>query len=190
MNSANLHIDRSWTLFLDRDGVINRRITGGYVKTPEEFELLPGVGGAIAELGQLFGRIVVVSNQQGIGRGLMTEADLARVHRKMTQEVESLGGRIDAIFYSPHLEADRSFMRKPGVGMGLAARRRFPEIRFRRCLMAGDTLSDMIFGRRLGMVTTLITQTPETARRHAARVDLWFPCLPALAAFIRTKTLF
>ncbi len=74
-------IDESWTLFLDRDGVINRRLMGDYVKSLDEFEILPGVLGAIKNFSKKFGRIVIVTNQQGIGKGLMTNEDLNAVHQ-------------------------------------------------------------------------------------------------------------
>ena len=72
MNLQDLKIDRGWTLFLDRDGVINRRIVDDYVKSWDQFKFLPGVPDAIKRLAGVFGRIIVVSNQQGIGIGLMT----------------------------------------------------------------------------------------------------------------------
>ena len=187
MNLQNLRIDRSWTLFLDRDGVVNRRIVGGYVQSWEEFRFLPGVLDALALFNKTFGRIVVVSNQQGVGKGLMTEEQVLQVHRRMTEEVHAAGGRIDSAFFSPHLAREGSPMRKPGVGMGLKARKQFPEIQFRKSLMAGDSVSDMRFGKRLGMITALISEDPGPARRHPGLVDLRFDDLPGLAAYLALK---
>jgi histidinol-phosphate phosphatase family protein len=181
MNLPGLTIDRSWTLFLDRDGVINRRIVGDYVKTREQFEFIPGVPEAIATLSARFGRVIVVTNQQGVGKGLMTDADVNAVHRIMTEEIERAGGRIDAVYYSPHLESDRSFMRKPAPGMALRARRQFPGIVLKKAVMAGDTLSDMIFGKRLGITTVLIAPNARLAQKHPAYIDFVFPDLLTFA---------
>lgn len=184
MNLRSLGIDRSWTLFLDRDGVINRRIVNGYVRNWEEFEFLPGVTGALALLAPVFSRIIVVSNQQGVGKGLMTHADVDAIHHRMTEEVARAGGRFDAVYFAPFLATDRSVMRKPGIGMALRARREFPGVRFRYSLMAGDSLSDMQFGKRAGMTTVLIADQPSLARAWPSLIDFRVPDLEALAQTI------
>lgn len=184
MSLQNLRIDRSWTLFLDRDGVINRRIVGGYVQSWEDFVFLPGVTDALARFSQHFGRVVVVSNQQGVGKGLMTEEQVIQLHRRMIEEIQTTGGRIDAVFFSPHLARAGSPMRKPGIGMGLKARRQFPEIQFRKSVMAGDSVSDMLFGKRLGMVTAFISDDAGPARLHPRLIDLRFADLPGLASYL------
>ena len=181
MNLQHLKIDRSWTLFLDRDGVINRRIVDGYVKTMDQFEILPGVPESIKQFSEIFGRIIVVSNQQGVDKGLMTEADVNSIHKQMIAEIGKAGGKIDAVYFSPYLESGRSFMRKPNVGMALKARRQFHEIRFNRSVMAGDSLSDMIFGKRAGMKTVLISSSIEIAKKHPGQIDYIFPDLISLA---------
>ncbi len=145
------NIDKTWTLFLDRDGVINERIHGDYVKTVSGFHFIPGVKESIAKLSQLFGKIVVVTNQQGIGKGLYSHEELAAIHNHLKQEVESAGGRIDAIFYAPNLASENSSLRKPGIGMALNAQKIFPQIDFSRSVMVGDTESDMQFARNAGM---------------------------------------
>lgn len=144
-------VDKSWTLFLDRDGVINTRIENDYVKTPDEFHFLPSAVEAIVTFSALFGKIVVVTNQQGIGKGIYSHEDLASVHQKMLREVESAGGHIDAVFYAPQLASENSPMRKPGIGMAIAAKEKFPEIDFAKSIMVGDTASDMEFARAAGM---------------------------------------
>lgn len=188
MNSKPLSIDTSWTLFLDRDGVINRRLPGDYVKTPDEFELLPGVGEAMQIFSKLFGKIIVVSNQQGIGKGLMSAAELEKVNNKMLDLIKSAGGRLDTVFYAPMLASEKHIMRKPRIGMGLAARKKFPEIRFRKSIMAGDSLSDMQFGRCLGMTTILIAETNKIAVRVPRLVDYYFNSLLSLAKFLIAKS--
>ncbi len=181
MNLHNLKIDQSWTLFLDRDGVINRRIVDGYARSWNEFELLPGVVMAIGTFSRIFGRIVVVTNQQGVGKGFMTSNDVIGIHQQMVGEIEKSGGRIDSVFFSPHRSSDHNFNRKPGLGMALQARKKFPEIRFKKSLMAGDSLTDMIFGKRCGMKTALITQDSDAAKRYPRLIDFVYPDLISLA---------
>ena len=149
-------IDERWTLFLDRDGVINRRLPGAYVRTIDEFEWLPGAAEAIARLNRLFGLTIVVTNQQGIGKGLMGEADLQRVHEHLLGELAAAGGRIDAIYHCPDLASRTPNCRKPAPAMALQAQRDFPPIDFRRAVMVGDSISDMEFGQQLGMRCVLV----------------------------------
>lgn len=181
MNLRHLLIDRNWTLFLDRDGVINRRIVDDYVKAWEQFEFLPGVLDAIPLFNQRFGRIFVVSNQQGVGKELMSDSEVTALHQRMVEEIGKAGGRVDAVFYSPHLQADRSFMRKPNIGMALKARKQFSEIRFSKSVMAGDSISDMLFGKRAGMKTVLISTDSKPAQLYPRQIDFLFPDLISLA---------
>jgi len=95
------HIDKSWTLFLDRDGVINQDKVGSYIFNPEEFIFTKGAPGLFKKLTEKFGPIIVVTNQRGIGRGLMTEKDLQDIHVKMTTAITGAGGKIDGIYFSP-----------------------------------------------------------------------------------------
>jgi D-glycero-D-manno-heptose 1,7-bisphosphate phosphatase len=181
MNLSDLTIDSTWTLFLDRDGVINTRILGGYVQKWEQFEFLPGVQEAFRLLSLKFPRIVVVSNQQGIGKGLMTEDELVTLHRQMTEEIERGGGRVDKVYFSPHLEKEGSVKRKPNVGMALMARKDFPGISFKRSVMVGDSVSDMIFGKRLKMVNVFISQDLAQARKNPRCIDFVYPDLISFA---------
>ncbi|MCF8231461.1 MAG: HAD family hydrolase [Bacteroidales bacterium] len=155
MNLKDLDIDNTWSLFLDRDGVINPRIEDGYVTKWEEFELLPGVLEALKIFSQIFGRIFIITNQQGIGKGLMNKHMLENIHEKMTTEIQKGGGRIDAIYYCPDLEEDSSPNRKPAPGMAFQAQHDYPEVIFSKSLMIGDTSTDIAFGRRAGMYTAL-----------------------------------
>jgi len=179
---TNLH---DWALFIDRDGVINERIPDDYVKQPDEFHFIPGVLDAFATFATIFNPVIVVTNQQGIGRGFMTVSQLNAIHDKMLEEVVSHDGRIDAVFFSPDLKNTRSFTRKPAVGMGLKARRQFPFINFKKSLMVGDTYSDILFGYRLGMVTVLIGNDKDVAFKCAGILDYTFPDLISFAGFIK-----
>jgi D-sedoheptulose 7-phosphate isomerase len=156
--NENMNIYKNWTLFLDRDGVINHKLDNDYVKNPKEFRFLRGVPAAIAQFSQIFGRIIVVTNQQGVGKGLMTEQDLDAIHQKMLRGVQKAGGRIDKIYHAPTLKAHNSELRKPNTGMALQAQRDFPEIDFQKSIMVGDSLSDMEFGHRLGMKTVFLSK--------------------------------
>jgi len=158
MTLKDYKIDKSWTLFLDRDGVINKQIVDDYVLTWRQFEFIPGVKGAIKILSSVFGKIIIVTNQQGIGRGLMTEKDLSEIHYNMIAEIEKHGGRIDAVYYAPYTPENNYMDRKPNVGMALKAKKDFPEINFKKSVMAGDSISDMEFGHRLGMINVLINK--------------------------------
>jgi histidinol-phosphate phosphatase family protein len=156
MSIKHWNIDRTWTLFLDRDGVINERIMGGYVTDPSKFEFLPGVLEALSWFSRNFYRIVVVTNQQGIGKGLMTERNVLEVHAYMCDEIHRSRGRIDKCFFAPNLVGAEEDLRKPGPVMAEMAKMEFPEIEFDRSIMVGDTDSDILFGKNLGMKTVRI----------------------------------
>ena len=177
----NLKIDSTWTLFLDRDGVINKRIKGDYIRLWEQFEFLPGAQKAFRIFSEIFGRIIVVSNQQGIGKGLMTENDVQNIHEKMIREIQKQNGRIDKTYFSPFLDSEKSIHRKPNVGMALNARKDFPEIRFKKSMMAGDSLSDMVFGKRLNMKTVFICIDGKLIRQGHTIIDYVCPDLLTFA---------
>ena len=143
-------------LFLDRDGVINKKIPGAYVTHPSEFVFLPGAQNAIAALRSYFSRIVVVTNQQGIGKGLMLESDLKKVHDFMIAGLTEYGGSLDGIYFCPELAGPDNHCRKPNIGMALQAFEEFPDIRFKESVIVGDSPSDMEMGYRCGMHTVRI----------------------------------
>ena len=161
MNLKESLSDGSWTLFLDRDGVINQRITDGYVRYPSEFLFIEGAQESIKIFSRVFSYIFIVTNQQGIGKGLMSEAELKKVHDYMQENILKAGGRIDRIYYSPYLESENHPTRKPNPGMALEAKKDFPEIDFSRSIMIGDMEKDIEFGRNLGMLTIYIGSTKQ-----------------------------
>jgi histidinol-phosphate phosphatase family protein len=177
----SLSVNKDWALFLDRDGVINRRIPGDYIKRWDEFEFLPGTLEAIARFSGIFGHIFVVTNQQGIGKGLMTIDSLNSLHQKMVEEIHTAGGHIDKIYFCPDLEKSGSLYRKPAIGMALQARKDFPGIKLNHSVVAGDSISDMKFGRSAGMTTCLIGEDIELARLHYELIDFRFNDLLNLA---------
>lgn len=149
-------IDNDWTLFLDRDGVINVRIIDGYVTKIEEFEFLPGVIEAFKIFRNKFNRIIVVTNQQGVGKGLMTEDDVKEVHDFMIDEVENHDGKIDKVYFCPQLKSVPDNYRKPSPKMAYMAKEDFPEIDLSKSIMIGDMNSDVEFGKNAGMMTVFI----------------------------------
>ncbi len=151
------------TLFLDRDGVINRKLPGLYINRWEDFEFLPGTLDALAALSSIFRHILIVTNQQGIGKGLMTLAELQDVHERMLAAIREAGGRVDGLYYNTSLESDNHPGRKPRTGMAYEAQRDFPDIRFHQSIMVGDSPSDMEFAARLGMARVLIAGPTDPA---------------------------
>lgn len=152
----SFRIDKSWTLFLDRDGVINKRLMDDYVKSVDEFELLDGVASSISKANQLFGRVVVVTNQQGIGKKIMTERNLSEIHAYCSELLNESKARIDQYYFAPNLASEENNLRKPNGGMAQQAKADFPEINFLKSVMVGDSNSDIEFGQRLGMKTVFI----------------------------------
>jgi len=143
-------------LFLDRDGVINRRKIDNYITQWEEFEFLPGVLDALDIFAKYFKRIIIVTNQQGIGKGIMKEEELQNIHQHLIQKIHHRGGRIDAIFYCPMLREALHNCRKPNPFMAEAAKTQFPEINFKESIIIGDTATDMEFGKNLGIARILL----------------------------------
>jgi histidinol-phosphate phosphatase family protein len=148
---------KAWTLFLDRDGVINKELRDDYVTCWEDFIFEEGALNAIVKLSAIFGRIIIVTNQRGIGITKMTEADLHAIHKQMQLEIENAGGRIDAIYFAA--AADRSdIRRKPNPTMAFEAQLDFPEINLSKSIIVGNSISDMEFGRNAGMKTIFIDE--------------------------------
>lgn len=155
-------IDNTWTLFLDRDGVINHDKDNDYIRNWEEFRFYDTTLEAISLLSNHFSKIVVTTNQKGVGKGLMTVADLDRIHDNMVEQIISQGGRIDRVYYCSDL-ADDSINRKPNPGMAFQAKAEFPEIDLSKSIIVGNRISDMGFGRNAGLYTVFVATThPET----------------------------
>ena len=161
MGGLQIDPEKKYTLFLDRDGVINQRNVGGYITSWSDFKFLPGVLDALADFSQMFQCIVIVTNQQGIGKGIMTKATLEKVHNNMLTSIQKAGGHINKVYFCPELSIHNPKCRKPNIGMGLQAKADFPEIDFGHSIMVGDSLSDIEFGQRLGMQTVLIENKME-----------------------------
>lgn len=143
------------TLFLDRDGVIDVELESDYVKKPEEMIFIPGALEAIARLQPLFARTLVVTNQRGVAKGVMTLEDLERVHAHMLAQIEAAGGHIDKIYFSTGMD-ESDPRRKPNNGMFLDAQEDFPMIDPQRSLMVGDKPTDMDFAANCGLPGVLV----------------------------------
>ncbi|MFK7797720.1 MAG: D-glycero-alpha-D-manno-heptose-1,7-bisphosphate 7-phosphatase [Aureispira sp.] len=176
-------------LFLDRDGVINRRIVGNYVRHWEEWHFLENVQAALAILAQKFDRIVIVTNQQGVAKGVMTAQELEQLHEQMLQQIQHTGGRIDKVYACMEHERDNPYHRKPNAGMAIQAQADFPAINFEESIMVGDSVSDLVFGQQLGMRTVLITTKPDLDRiAYKAVKDRVWAKFPSLWAFSQAVT--
>jgi D-glycero-D-manno-heptose 1,7-bisphosphate phosphatase len=156
-------------VFLDRDGVINRKMPEGrYVTSPEDFILCPGAASAVSKLNQAGVKLIVVTNQRGIALGLYSEAQLADIHRHMQDLLSVEDAHINAIYYCPHAR-DVCQCRKPGPGMFLQTFQDFPEAVPLNSIVIGDSLSDIEAGNNLGMLTVFIDGDPSTQRRGASQ---------------------
>ena len=143
------------TLLLDRDGVINRLRSGDYVKTVHEFEWLPGVLDALAGAASKFKGIYIITNQRGVGKGVMSEDDLRHLHAWMLERIEAAGGRIDGIYVCTAV-SDSDPCRKPSRGMFDRLLQDHPETDPRTCVMIGDSESDMLFARNCGIAGYIV----------------------------------
>jgi D-glycero-D-manno-heptose 1,7-bisphosphate phosphatase len=154
---------REKAVFLDRDGVINVRLPdGAYVTRREEFVFCEGVAEALRLLQEKGFLLIVVTNQRGIGRGLMTGKDLDDVHRGMREELDREGVTLDALYFCPHNLEDDCDCRKPRPGMLKAAMKRF-DIDRKRSLIIGDSETDIEAGRAAGVGGVLIVPEGEEA---------------------------
>lgn len=169
-----------WSLFLDRDGVINVDKPGSYIFHPDEFHFMPGAPELFQILSKKFQHIFVVTNQRGVGRGLMTEETLNQVNQKMKDAIEKAGGKLDAVYYATSIHDDDP-MRKPHAGMAMLAKNEFPTVEAAKCIMIGNNISDMEFGRNAGMRTIFLTTTIQNISLPHPDIDLIFPDLAHFA---------
>jgi D-glycero-D-manno-heptose 1,7-bisphosphate phosphatase len=141
-------------VILDRDGVINYD-SEHYIKSPAEWKPLPGSLEAIAKLTQAGYKVVVATNQSGIGRGLFDMDTLNAIHNKMHQAVKDLGGRIDAVFYCPHPADSSCNCRKPRSGMFERIGGCF-NVDLKGIPAVGDSLRDLVAAAAVGAVPMLV----------------------------------
>jgi len=159
------------TVFLDRDGVLNEKMPEGkYVTRWDEFRLLPGVAEAIGRLNHAGIRVIVVSNQRGIALGLYAAADVDRIHAGLLGLLESQDAHLDAIYYCPH-DKGQCDCRKPLPGLFQQAVRDFPDVDASASAIVGDSLSDIEFGKRLGMTSIFLEGDPTRRKAGAEKAQ-------------------
>jgi D-glycero-D-manno-heptose 1,7-bisphosphate phosphatase len=147
-------------IFLDRDGTINTEVE--YLSKPEQIELIPRSADAIREARDLGFKIVIVTNQSGIARGFLTEAQLSDVHAELTSRLLSQNARIDGIYYCPHHPSIGAGpyrkdcdCRKPKPGLIVRAAREL-DIDLTRSFSIGDRMSDVLAGKNAGLTSLLV----------------------------------
>ena len=165
-----------WTLFLDRDGVINEELPNDYVKYWEEFQFYPTSLDALELLNFFFKNIFIVTNQRGVGLGIFSPETLNQIHKNMLDIIQSQHGRIDAVFASIDRD-DNAFNRKPQPGLAFQAKDLFPHIEFNKSIMVGNSRSDMLFGKNLGMKTVYICSTNFDYHEFDFLIDYVYPNL-------------
>jgi len=143
-------------VFLDRDGVINKKaLEGDYIKKWSEFKFLSNVKETLKRLNKAGFLVIIITNQQGIAKGVMTEQDLKDIHTKMIEELKKSGAKIDGIYYCPHDEKDNCNCRKPKIGLFLEAKKDF-NIALNKSWLVGDSNSDILAGKKAGCRNILI----------------------------------
>lgn len=159
-------------VFLDRDGVINRKPPEGrYIARWSDFHLLPGVESAIAALNRSARRVIVVSNQRGVALGYYTPADVDALHAQLQQHLAAHGAHIDAFYFCPH-DKDQCDCRKPGTGLFHQAFQNFPEASAANSVVIGDSGSDIDAARALGFPSIFIHGDPATQKPGAAEAAM------------------
>jgi D-glycero-D-manno-heptose 1,7-bisphosphate phosphatase len=178
------HINKSWTLFLDRDGVINYENPGTYVRNWDEFIFYPQAAENISYFNERFQHLILATNQRGVTKALMTLKDLENIHANMIKGIEEKGGKIDRIYYCVDEEAS-SPCRKPNPGMAFQAVEDFPGINLKKSLMVGNNISDMLFGKNAGMKTVFLRTTKPDLELPHRDIDLYFNNLDEFASALR-----
>jgi D-glycero-D-manno-heptose 1,7-bisphosphate phosphatase len=160
------------TIFLDRDGVINRD-SPDYIKHWDEFAFLPGSLQALELLNRNGFNVIVITNQSIINRGWVAPEVLADTHDRLLRAVDRAGGRIQDIFFCPHRPDEGCSCRKPEPGLILNARERYG-LDLGLCIMVGDSAKDIEAGIRAGCGATILVQTGNgpAARQELAAKDL------------------
>ena len=172
---------RRRAVFLDRDGVLIRDVN--YLTHPDQVALYKGAGRAVADLRRAGFKVVVITNQSGVGRGYLTLATLSRVHARLRRELKKSGARLDGLYYCPHTPEDHCPCRKPSPKMLQWAARDL-RLDLRRSYMIGDTTADISAARRAGCVPVLVRTgkggrdgrvkaRPRCARRDLASAARW-----------------
>jgi D-glycero-D-manno-heptose 1,7-bisphosphate phosphatase len=162
-------------IILDQTGVINQS-SDAFIKTPDEWIPIPGSLDAIARLTHSGYRVVIATNQSGIGRGLLDMATYNAINDKMYKAVNQAGGRIDAIFFCPHTSADKCSCRKPATGLLDEIMQRYG-VNLKNAPVVGDSLKDLQAAAAVGAIPMLVLtgngQTTRTAKEIPAGTQIF-----------------
>ena len=169
---------------IDKSFTLNHEKNEDYILNWDEFQFYEGSIQALSILYPLFKKVILVTNQKGVGKGLMSLKSLEQIHSNMLSAIRAGGGNIDQIFFCTDLDND-SYNRKPNPGMAFQATSLYPEINLSKSIMVGNRISDMGFGRNAGMHTVFLSTThPETDFPHPL-IDLRFENLLEFAMQIQ-----
>jgi D-glycero-D-manno-heptose 1,7-bisphosphate phosphatase len=160
------------TAFLDRDGTLNvKAAEGEYVTTAEDLRLLPGAAGAVRRLNSAGVFVVLVTNQRGIARGVLSESAHAEIMRRLAEDLAASGAHLDAVYVCPHEEGCCD-CRKPASGLLFRAAREHPDIELGRAVTVGDSESDVLAGSGAGTMTIRISERPVRSQADHVVPDL------------------
>jgi D-glycero-D-manno-heptose 1,7-bisphosphate phosphatase len=173
-------IDSTWSLFLDRDGVINERNWDGYILDFKDFVFKPNVVESLKFLTHFFSHTIIITNQQCVSKNLISVSELDEIHHQMLHEINANGGEITGIYAATEEKDKTPFRRKPNKTMGIEAQNQFPAIDFTKSIMVGDTDSDIQFGKNLGMKTILL----KSAEINSIKADLEISSLTELVDYL------
>ncbi len=168
-------------IILDRDGVINQD-SPNYIRSPADFQPIPGSLEAIAALNRAGHQVVVATNQSGIGRGYFSEETLSAIHTKMQDLLAAVGGQVDGIYYCPHATEDNCACRKPKPGLLYQIRKDFPD-HFAEAVMVGDNVRDLQAAHAAGCRAVWI-QGHERTAEHLPAAFRHVPSFPDLQHFV------
>lgn len=168
-------------VFVDRDGVLVREV--GYLRAVERLQVLSGVPEALKLLRKAGFKVIVVTNQSGIYRGYLTTATLHRLHRELRRRLAREGARWDAVYFSPHGPDSGHSWRKPGIGMLLAARKRFG-LDLNASYLVGDRPSDVACARNAGCAGAVVVRTGAGRRYRGPKPDAFRRDLLSAARWI------
>ena len=175
-------------VFLDRDGVLNPHIPGGYLLSENDLSILPGVASAIRRLNDAGLPVIVISNQQGVGKGLMTQSALYAIERRIAELLAlEAGAHLDRCYYSMELKSENSSRRKPEPGMLLEAATDFG-LTLVNTVFLGDSPTDIAAGHKAGVGKTILLLTGATCSYQVGDMtpapDLIFDALPSAVPFL------
>lgn len=170
-------------VFLDRDGVVNRKIEGGYVTHFSEFEFLDGVKEAFRDFQKNNFHVIIITNQQGIGKKILTTEMLEEIHQKMSKEIIEAKGKITDIFYCPHLASENCSCRKPKPGMLLEAAKKY-KITLSKTFFIGDSKTDIQAGIAAGTKTIFLSNSSKNKIDQTIGSDYIFQNLRKATDFI------